>query len=123
MDGQYQTIQFHVESVANHRTNRVRSRVNQEDVHIRSYDHQWAYDLEIEIMDSSGQIIYENWYYLQPGQTENEFDVFSRGDCKIRVTMDSSKREVMEFETDRDRDTRIVIEVGNGVLSLSERTR
>lgn len=94
--------------------------VGSEDIHIRNYDHQWRYDLSIEIRTPDGKVAFQNRYYLHPGQFESELDVLPAGTYEIRATLDNLKEETISCRIDSDLEHTAVIEVGNGALSMTE---
>ena len=113
------TIRLQKRSAWNNPQQAAESTVEREDLFIRSHDHRWAYDLDLKVLDNNGAIVYENWYYLQPGQTKSEFNIFSDTACELEIVMDSSKQETIHYENDSPSRRPIIIEVGNGVLSVS----
>lgn len=90
-----------------------------EDIQVRNYDTQWGYDLSLEVVDEDGSVIFEQWYYLQPGQLESEIDVLPPGEYDVRVTLDNLKEESIRCQLDADPENTLLIEVGNGALSLT----
>lgn len=91
-----------------------------EEVLIRSYDHQWAYDLEVEIVSADGEPAFHERYYLLPGHTESITGGLPDDEYELRVSLDNDRREVLECRIDASPDHTAVIEVGNGALSLTE---
>lgn len=90
-----------------------------EDVLIRSYDHQWAYDLEIEILSPGGGTVFSERYYLQPGHTESEFDVVEPGEYLVKAILDNSSVKTNRCRLGQDFEHTVLIEVGNGTMSLT----
>lgn len=90
-----------------------------EDIHVRNYDRQWGYDLTIEVLEDA-EVVFEQRYYLQPRRVESEPDVLPAGEYEIRVTMDNLQEESMECRIDAEPAHTVVIEVGNGALSLTQ---
>ena len=97
-----------------------RSVPRSEALHIRSYDHQWSYDLDVEIVTNDGEMVFQERYYLLPGHTESEFSTIPSGDYQLRVTLDNRHEETLECRIDSAPDHTAVIEVGNGALALTE---
>lgn len=91
-----------------------------ETLHIRSYDLQWSYDLDVEIMTTDGETVFEERYYLLPGHTESEANLLPDGDYKLRVTLDNRHQETLECRLDSTPEHTAVIEIGNGALALTE---
>ncbi|MFB6361230.1 MAG: hypothetical protein ABEH59_07890 [Halobacteriales archaeon] len=94
--------------------------IGSEDIHIRNFDHQWGYDLAIEAVDEDGETVLEKRYYLQSGRVESELDVLPAGEYEIEATLDNLKQETLWCRIDDDPEHGVVIEVGNGALSLTE---
>lgn len=91
-----------------------------ENIHIRNYDHQWGYDLTIEIVAADGHLRLEKRYYLQPGQIENEVDLLPHDDYELRVTLDNDQQKTLQCRIDASPANTAVIGVGNGALSLTD---
>lgn len=103
-----------------HIPNARRATYRSEVLYIRSYDHQWAYDLDVEIMTEDGVTVFQERYYLLPGHIESESNVVPDGDYQLRVTLDNSYSETLDCRIDSSPDHTAVIEVGNGALALTE---
>ena len=91
-----------------------------EDLHVRSYAHEWAYDVAVEVVDDAGNVAFEADYYLQPGDAESEVDELPPGEYEIRATLDNGTRKTATCRIGSDPGRTAVIEVGNGVLSVTE---
>lgn len=97
-----------------------RTAARSEDLHLRSYAHEWAYDVAIEVVTPDGDLAFAADYYLRPGDTESEVDALPAGKYEIRATLDNGTRKTAACRIGSDPDRTAVIEVGNGVLSLTE---
>lgn len=93
--------------------------VGSEHLHIRSYDYQWAYDLDIEITDDSGTVVFEDRHYLQPGHSRSLTGVLTAGTYDVTVTLDNTLRRRLRCRIDDSIENTAVIEVGNGTVSLT----
>jgi hypothetical protein len=91
-----------------------------EDLHVRSYAHEWSYDLHVAVVDADGHVAFEADYYLQPGDVESEMDELPPGEYEVRATLDNETRTTGRCRIGTAPDRTAVIEVGNGVLSLTE---
>jgi hypothetical protein len=91
-----------------------------EDIHVRSYAHEWAYDVTVEIATPDGDVVFDTDYYLQPGDAESELDALPPGEYEIRATLDNETRETAQCHISPSPHRTAVIEVGNGVLSVTE---
>lgn len=93
--------------------------VGTEHVHIRNHDHQWGYDLALEVVDGDGRTVFEDRYYLQPDQVESELDALPAGEYEVRATLDNLQEATLECPIGPDPEQTVVVEMGNGVLSLT----
>jgi hypothetical protein len=91
-----------------------------EHIHIRNYDHQWGYDLDIVVATPDGEPVVRKHYYLQPGQAVSERDLLSSAEYELHVTLDNSHEARLPCRISSATEHTAVIEVGNGVLSLTE---
>ena len=94
--------------------------VESEALHVRSYAHERAHSLAVEAVTPDGEVAFETDYYLQPGDAESEVDALPAGEYEIRATLDGDKRETATCRIGAAPSRTAVIEVGNGVLSLTE---
>lgn len=94
-----------------------------ENVHIRNYDHEWGYDIEVTVLASDGTAEFTRRYYVQPGQTVSEFDRIPNGEYELQVTLDNDRHQRRQCRIDAEPEHTAVIEVGNGVFALSEGLR
>ena len=90
-----------------------------EDLHVRSYAHEWAYDVSVDVRTPDGDVAFEADYYLTPGDAESEVDALPAGEYEVRATLDNGRRETATCRIGPDPGRTAVIEVGNGVLSLT----
>jgi hypothetical protein len=91
-----------------------------EDVLLRNYDHQWGYDLNLEVFTPVGDAVFEKQYYLPPGHVASELEAVAAGEYEVRATLDNGKQANLECAIDAHPDRTLVVEVGNGVMSLTE---
>jgi hypothetical protein len=101
-------------------TERRRTVPDSEAVHVRSYDHEWAYDLHVEIATLDGDVVFQQRYYLQPGASRSEVGILPNGEYEIQATLDNEHRESEQCRIDATTDGTVVVEIGNGVLSLTQ---
>jgi hypothetical protein len=91
-----------------------------EAVHVRSHDHEWAYDLDLEIAALDGEVVFQRRYYLQPGASRSEVGDLPDGEYEVRAILDNEHREVRRCRIDATTEGTVVVEIGNGVLSLTQ---
>jgi hypothetical protein len=65
-------------------------------------------------------VAFEADYHLQPGDADSEVDALPAGTYEIRATLDNETRKTATCRIGSDPDRTAVIEVGNGVLSVTE---
>ncbi|MFB6174301.1 MAG: hypothetical protein ABEI39_06635 [Halobacteriales archaeon] len=94
--------------------------VAREAIHLRSYDHQWAYDLDVEVVTEDGESAFRERYYLLPGRAESESLALPDGEYEVRVTLDNAREERLNCRIDSTPEGTAVVEVGNGALGLTE---
>lgn len=94
--------------------------VDSESVHIRSYDTQWAYDLELTAVSVDGTTTAHRQYHLLPGHTESESALVAPGEYDLTVTLDTRTEARLRCRLGPRPAHTAVIEVGNGTLALTE---
>lgn len=97
-----------------------RRTLNSEDVHVRSYAHRETYELELEVIGADGEVALAETYALAPGAVKSEVNALPAGTYEVRATLDDDRSETRSCRVDDSPAGTILIEVGNGVLSLTE---
>lgn len=90
-----------------------------EEIFIRNFDVDQAYDLTIEVHDSEG-LAFANRYYLTPGKTASELDRLPPGEYELRVELDGRRQQTTTCTIDETPTGTALVEVGNGTLSVTE---
>jgi hypothetical protein len=91
-----------------------------EDILIRNYDHRTGYDLQLTVTTHSDTTTFQKQYYLPPRAVVSECDPLSSVDCEITAVLDDVQEASGHCRIDSSPDHTAVIEVGNGILSLTE---
>jgi hypothetical protein len=93
-----------------------------EHVHCRNYDHTSGYDLNITIrrMDT---IAFDERLYLQPGRLRTLSDVVPSGTWQVSVSLDRQTARTAVCSIGPSSEQTVVVECGNGALSVTDRTR
>jgi hypothetical protein len=91
-----------------------------ESVHVRSYAHERAHDLAIEVAAPDGEVVFRKRYHLPPGRIESEVGAIPEGEYEIRAVLDDERCVSRRCRIDDSPDGTAVVEIGNGVLSLTE---
>lgn len=89
-----------------------------EDIHLRNHDLREGYDIELTFDGPSRTI--NRRYYLQPGRAESYRDVVPTGTYEVRATLDNQPVSTRRCRIGDDPARTVLIEVGNGVLTLTE---
>ena len=97
--------------------------LHSEDIHIRNYDHDWSYDLAIEIVDSDGEVRFEDRYFLQPEGVESVVGVVPDGEYEVRVTLDGTIEKRVHCPINAAPQNTVVVEIGNGTFGLTQGLR
>jgi hypothetical protein len=108
---------------AEQRRSRPHDELRTEDVHIRSYDHWRSYDIRVEIRTRDGIPVFERRYDVAPGRSTGELDTLPDGEYEIVVTAGDDRCERVQCRIGASPDHTVVIEVGNGVLSVTKGLR
>lgn len=108
------------ESTVSRSTNIEETVTRTEDLHVRSYDHEWSYDLDVEIATIDGTVCFRDRFFLQPNDSESVVNAVPPGKYEIRVTLDGDRHEARTCRIGASPSKTAVIEVGNRVVSLSE---
>lgn len=91
-----------------------------EEILIRNYDHQWSYDVDLAVRDDEGETVFVKRYYLPPQQTEAEIGQLEPGEYEVEVTLDNAGSTLVETRIDGRPANTVLIELGNGILSITE---
>lgn len=91
-----------------------------EEILLRNYDNQWGYDLNLQLVNAAGDSVFEKQYYLPPGQVASELDTVAAGEYEVRATLDNQKQATVHCAIHTDPEQTLVVEVGNGVMSLTQ---
>lgn len=91
-----------------------------EDVLVRNHDFQWGYDLDLAVEDRTGDSIFEERYYLQPGATRSEVGILRPGEYAVRAVLDNDREATARCAVGADPASGILVEVGNGAVSVHD---
>lgn len=92
-----------------------------EDIHVRNHDVADQHTVEITVHDSDGRRVFRDRYTLFPGQAESECDALdSDGSYVVEVSCDGIHRETRECRIGKSPEQTALIELGNGVVSVTE---
>ena len=94
--------------------------VTSSQVYMRNYDPYWEYDLTVTVRDGAGNLVYDRRYYFQPGQVKHERDPLQPGEYEVTVELDNRQRKTETCRVSADPDHTIHVELGNGLVSITE---
>lgn len=88
-------------------------------VTVRNYDHVDAHSVHVTVSDPPGRTVLTERCYLAPGQSRGLTGASMPGEHRIEVRVDGVRRHRIEHEFDAARAPAAVIELGNGVVSVT----
>jgi hypothetical protein len=91
-----------------------------EDIHVRNYDHEMGYVLDLKVVRPSEGPVVQKRFYLEPGEVVSEFGLVSSAEYELRAELENGNTERRECRIGTAPDHTAVIEVGNGALSITE---
>lgn len=86
---------------------------------VRNYDHVDAHSVHVTVSDAAGRTVLTERCYLAPGQTRGLTGPVTPGEHRIEVRVDGVRRTRHEEELDAARAPAAVIELGDGVVSVT----
>lgn len=90
-----------------------------EDVHLRNYDFDRAYDLELVVEDGDETVLSRR-FYARPGWSRSLSECLPAGDYEIVVSLDGQVTERGRCRIGDDPDDSVLIECGNGCVSITQ---
>lgn len=91
-----------------------------EEVFVRNYDVERTYRLTISLTAVDGDDEYATTHRLRPGQAVSELGVVEPGRYRVRVDCDGARHATDEVFVGPAPAETLLIEVGNGAVSVSE---
>ena len=90
-----------------------------EDLVVRNYDRSRSYALALHVR-TADSVAHEETYRLAPGECVSEWDVVPDGTYDVEVELLRHDRDRCRCRVGPGLDRTVVVEVGNGVASVSE---
>lgn len=90
-----------------------------EDIHVRNYDIERSYRVTVSVSDDDG-VTFEETYWLRPGAFLSEIDEVDPGEYEIEVEIDNGRSVSRTCQVDADHTHSVLIELGNGIVSISQ---
>jgi hypothetical protein len=100
------------------RSGRTVRSVESEDVHLRNYDARETHHLWLRAAGEDRTV--ERTYRLGPGTTESETDLLPPGEYDVEVELDGLRRWAGRCRVDDGPEHTVLVEVGNGLVSITE---
>jgi hypothetical protein len=94
--------------------------VRTENVFCRNYDPYRRYHLRLAVADPDGEQRFAERYSFRPGQVESVSGVLEAGTYEVTVGLGSRQTKTRSVRVGPAPEHTIHVEVGNGVLSLTE---
>lgn len=91
-----------------------------EAVHVRNYDVADTHTVAVEVTDPGGARVFRRRYHLRPGQAESEHSVLSPGTYDVVVYADGLDRVARRVELGPRPEETALVELGNGITSVSQ---
>lgn len=91
-----------------------------EDLHVRNYDVRRTYDVAVSAESDSGTREFERRYTLRPGQCRSLTGVLPDGTYDVTVALDPVSEETVACRIGPAPEATALVEVGNGVVSVSQ---
>lgn len=89
-------------------------------VHVRNYDHQEGHSIHVTLENVDGRAALTDRSYLAPGQSAHVSGTIDPGRYRLRIRVDGIERRRADVELDRTGAGTAVVELGNGVVSVTE---
>lgn len=89
-------------------------------VHVRNYDHADGHSVHVTVVDPDGRVHLTERCYLSPGQSRRLTGGLDPGEYRIDVRVDGVDRATAECRIDGSPAWTAVVELGNGVVSVTE---
>lgn len=90
-----------------------------EDIHLRNYDMEQSHRVWINVV-ADGEQLLETTRRLRPGGVRSIEDTLPPGEYDIEVGIDGLRREVERCRVGDAPERTVVVEMGNGIVSITE---
>lgn len=89
-------------------------------VHVRNYDHAAGHSVRLTVVDDDGRVRLTERCYLAPGQSRRVTGAIEAGAYRLGVQVDGVDRATSRCRLDGSPARTAVVELGNGVVSVTE---
>lgn len=91
-----------------------------EALHVRNYDVADAHTVTVDVTDTTGVPVFKRRYHLRPGQTRSVAHDVPPGTYDVVVEVDAYDRETRRVDVGPDPAETALVELGNGITSVSQ---
>lgn len=89
------------------------------EIHIRNYDVETGHSVWINVVDHGDQVL-ETTRRLRPGEVRNVTGAIPPGEYDVEVGVDGLRREVVRCRIGPGPEQTALVELGNGVVSVTD---
>jgi hypothetical protein len=97
--------------------------VSDESLVLRNYDGAETHEVSVTLSDARGDLAFQREYRLSPGTTLSVATRLERGVYRIEVGLANGPDALAECLVGSGPDETALVEIGNGLLSISEGAR
>lgn len=101
------------------RQQRTTTAARSEEIHIRNFDDTRSYDLTLTVRLDDESVL-SNTYYLTPGRRISEIYRLPAGIYDVTAELDNRQRETARCEIGSTIRRTALVEVGNGIVSVTQ---
>jgi hypothetical protein len=87
---------------------------------LRNHDERTGYGITLRVSDADGRVLERTGYYLGSGTTKRVYDVADVGPVTVEVVHAGEFAGAVTTRLDDSREGTVVIECGNGVVTVTE---
>lgn len=87
---------------------------------VRNYDHWKGHSVHVRLAGADGEVRFAERVYLAPGQSARLSGALDPGEYELRVQVDGVERSRTDCRLDGTETGTAVVELGNGVVSVTE---
>ena len=90
-----------------------------EQLTLRNHDHRSGYELGVHVTDGEGTTVGQERYVVGSETTKRVFDVCPPGEYTVEVSHAGEVTDTVAGRLDESADGTVVVECGNGVVSVT----
>jgi hypothetical protein len=97
--------------------------VSDETLVLRNYDGTATHEVTVRFHDATGELAFERAYTLSPGSVLSVTTRLERGVYRVEARVDGGQPSTLECLVGSGPDETALVEIGNGLLCVSEGAR